>query len=100
MDDYVVDISDDAETDLSYYRAYERRIILEAALTTLRCQPGCETRNQKKLRENPIAPWELKIGNYRVFYAIDSDVSVVIIVSIGLRSTIPSTSAERWCNYE
>ncbi len=35
--------------------------------------PLKETRNRKPLRPNPIAPWELRIGNLRVFYDITSD---------------------------
>jgi len=83
MEHYSVEISDDAEEDLRFYRAYERRIILEGALTPLRTHPSKESTDQKKLRENPIAPWEVKVGKYRVFYAIEPDAQVVVIVSIG-----------------
>src|SRR5690348_5628429 len=83
MEHCTVEISDDAEEDLTYYRAYERRIILEGALAHLRDHPGSETNDQKKLRENPIAPWEVKVRKYRVFYAIEPDEPVVVIVSIG-----------------
>jgi len=83
MEHYTVEISDDAEEDLTYYRAYERRIILEGTLTPLRNHPSRETNDQKKLRENQIAPWEIKVGKYRVFYAIEPDEHVVVIVSIG-----------------
>jgi mRNA-degrading endonuclease RelE of RelBE toxin-antitoxin system len=83
MENYTVEISGDAEEDLTYYRAYERRIILEEALTQLRDHPSNETKDQKKLRENPIAPWEVKVGKYRVFYAIEPDEQVVVIVSVG-----------------
>ena len=83
MPHYTVEISGDAEEDLTYYRAYERRIILEGALTRLRDYPDQETNDLKKLRENPIAPWEVKVGKYRVFYAIEPDEPVVVIVSVG-----------------
>jgi mRNA-degrading endonuclease RelE of RelBE toxin-antitoxin system len=29
-----------------------------------------ESRKRKRLRPNPLAPWELRIGSYRVFYEI------------------------------
>src|SRR5262245_44218131 len=83
METYTVNISDDAEEDLKYYRAYERRIILEGALAQLCAHPNIETNDRKQLRANPIAPWEVKVGKYRVFYAIESDEHVVVIVSIG-----------------
>src|SRR5262245_59982919 len=83
MEHYTVEISDDAEEDLTYYRAYERRIILEEALAHLRDHPNRASNAQKKLQENPIAPWEVKVGKYRVFYAIEPDAPVVVIVSVG-----------------
>jgi mRNA-degrading endonuclease RelE of RelBE toxin-antitoxin system len=83
MEHYTVDVSDDAEEDLTYYRAYERRIILEGALAQLRDHPGLETNERKKLRANPTAPWEVKVGKYRVFYAIEPDEQMVVVVSIG-----------------
>lgn len=30
-----------------------------------------ETRNRKVLRPNPLAPWELRVGDLRVFYEPD-----------------------------
>jgi len=83
MEHYTVEISDDAEEDLTYYRAYERRIILEGTLARLRDHPNRETNYLKKLRENPIAPWEVKVGKYRVFYTIEPDAPIVVIMSIG-----------------
>jgi mRNA-degrading endonuclease RelE of RelBE toxin-antitoxin system len=83
MKTYTVEISDDAEKDLAWYRAYERRIILENALASLRNHPESESANQKKLQDNPIAPWEVRVGKYRIFYTIEQDDKVVVIVSIG-----------------
>ena len=34
-------------------------------------QPEIPTRNRKRLRPNPVAPWELRIGDLRVFYAVE-----------------------------
>jgi len=44
-----------------------------------------ETKNRKKLRANPVAPWELRIGNYRIFYEVDNDSVKVIIISVGAK---------------
>ena len=35
------------------------------------------------LRDNPIAQWELKVGKFRIFYELDIEEKLVIIVSIG-----------------
>lgn len=46
-----------------------------------------ETRNRKPLRPNPIAPWELRVGNLRVFYDVyDDPEPTVYIHSIGVKS--------------
>jgi mRNA interferase RelE/StbE len=44
-----------------------------------------ETKNRKKLRANPVAPWELRIGNYRIFYEVDNDSVKVIIILVGAK---------------
>jgi len=46
-------------------------------------QPTEETRNRKLLRANPVADWELRIQNYRVFYEVDLVHHTVRIVAIG-----------------
>ena len=43
-----------------------------------------ETRNRKRLRPNPIAPWELCVGNIRVFYNADEP-GIVTILAIGVK---------------
>jgi mRNA-degrading endonuclease RelE of RelBE toxin-antitoxin system len=42
-----------------------------------------ETKNRKSLRDNPIAPWELRVGKYRVFYEVNEPRQMVSIVSVG-----------------
>ena len=37
----------------------------------LASQPTLPTRKRKVLRPNPIAPWELRLGDVRVFYSVD-----------------------------
>ena len=49
-------------------------------------QPGVETRNRKPMRPNPVAPWELRIGNLRVYYEIhDAPQAKVTILAIGIK---------------
>ncbi|MBP1468706.1 type II toxin-antitoxin system RelE/ParE family toxin [Candidatus Chloroploca sp. M-50] len=90
MPQYHIEITDEAEHDLSYYRAYERKAITDGILTQLAYEPHQETVNRKRLRDNPIATWELRIGKYRVFYEIEhddtvgpDDAALVIIISVG-----------------
>jgi mRNA-degrading endonuclease RelE of RelBE toxin-antitoxin system len=45
--------------------------------------PAVETRNRKRLRDNPIARWELRSGHYRMFYEVDETAWQVTIVAVG-----------------
>ncbi len=42
--------------------------LLSAIEVQLVHEPLTETRNRKLLRPNPIAPWELRVGDLRAFY--------------------------------
>lgn len=83
MTPYSLDMTDEAEEDLRYYRAFERKQIVSDIQVQLVFEPGQETNSRKALRQNPIASWELRIGKHRVFYEIDDEEQVVNIISIG-----------------
>jgi len=49
-------------------------------------EPGVETRNRKPMRPNPLAPWELRIEELRVYYEIEEQPEqVVTIVAVGVK---------------
>ena len=49
-------------------------------------QPTLPTRKRKVLRPNPIAPWELRLGDIRVFYEVqEAPDPVVIIKAVGIK---------------
>ena len=84
MPTYKIAVTEEAQTDLGYYTAFERKIIVSQIRERLSDQPKVETKNRKQLRENPIASWELRIGKYRVFYDVPETVSLlVVIVPVG-----------------
>ncbi|MGH9719968.1 MAG: type II toxin-antitoxin system RelE family toxin [Bryobacteraceae bacterium] len=37
------------------------------------------------MRPNPIAPWELRVGDIRVYYDVDAAQSIVRILAIGVK---------------
>lgn len=74
-------ITVEAQEDYEAFKAHERRIILAGIKTQLEHEPLIETRNRKPLRDNPIAPWELRIGKFRVFYQVEG--TVVTVGAIG-----------------
>jgi len=49
-------------------------------------QPTVETRNRKIMRPNPLAPWELRIGQLRVYYDVEEEPEpVVIVLAVGVK---------------
>jgi mRNA interferase RelE/StbE len=71
-----------ADTDLDYYEAREQRIILDAVEKFLGFDADVQSKRRKRLRPNPLAPWELRIGDYRVFYEIAAE-DVVRVLAVG-----------------
>jgi mRNA-degrading endonuclease RelE of RelBE toxin-antitoxin system len=55
------------------FRKFEQRIILDSIEEQLRHEPNTETRNRKRLGENELSDWELRVQQFRVFYDVDID---------------------------
>jgi addiction module RelE/StbE family toxin len=83
MANYRIDVTDEAKSDLAYYTAFERKLVVSQIREQLAHEPSIETRNRKSLRDNPISTWELRIGKYRVFYEVDEAPQSVRVVSVG-----------------
>ena len=73
-----------AKSHLRGLSARDRVATVEATEAQLSHEPLTETRNRKRLRPNPIAPWELRVGNIRVFYEVDEP-GIVTILAIGVK---------------
>ena len=43
-------------------------------------QPMAPTRRRKLLRPNSLAPWELRVGDIRVFYSIREEPAPMVLV--------------------
>ena len=71
-----------AKRQLRAFNGRERTLIVASVEDELSYDPLVETRNRKELRPNLIAPWELRIGNLRVFYEV-AEPEVVTILAIG-----------------
>ena len=71
-----------ADGDIAGYGAHERRAILDGIGRYLEVDADVETRRRKRLRPNPVAPWELRMGVFRVFYEIHPG-SVVRVLAVG-----------------
>ena len=85
---FEIRFAEGVEDDLRKIRIYYRNQILDAIEEQLAHEPGIRTRN-RKLLENLIPPWqtvapiwELRVGEYRVFYDISSTESVVDVRAV------------------
>jgi mRNA-degrading endonuclease RelE of RelBE toxin-antitoxin system len=73
----------DSHDHLGEFPKAARTSIVRAVLEQLQYQPTTETNHRKKLRPNRLANWELRIGDYRVFYEVIESDRIVEIVAIG-----------------
>jgi mRNA-degrading endonuclease RelE of RelBE toxin-antitoxin system len=71
-----------ADQDLDFYGARDQRVILDAIEEFLEVDADLEGKRRRPLRPNPLAPWELRIGDYRVFYEITA-VRLVRVLAVG-----------------
>jgi len=65
--------------------------VFDAIDRQLKDQPTVPTKNRKRMRSNPLATWELRIGNLRAYYDVLTEPeAAVLIVAVGVkdRSTL------------
>src|SRR5438105_904711 len=79
---FQITLTPSAEEDLRHFRVHEQRVIVDAILNHLSIDADTASRRRRKLRPNPLAPWELRVGSYRAFYKIEGE-SNVKVVAIG-----------------
>ena len=80
---FAIEFSAPARDHLEGLRKRDQRVIVDAIEAQLTHEPGKPTRNRKRLEDNPLAPWELRVGDFRAFYDIDLDGATVVIVAVG-----------------
>lgn len=81
--------ADETDDHLAALTAGQRAVVFEAIARQLLHEPTLTTRNRKPMdpdRRAFIAPWELRVGNLRVYYAVeDEPVPRVVIVAVGIK---------------
>lgn len=51
-------------------------------------QPSVPARNRKRMDPDKrlyVAPWELRLGRVRVYYAVEDEVEKVVVVAVGTK---------------
>jgi hypothetical protein len=77
---YIITMSHEARDHLNEFRKGEQQTID----VQLQHEPGKVTRNRKQLIDHPIAPWELRVQSFHVFYdIIQGEPPQVWIVAVG-----------------
>jgi mRNA-degrading endonuclease RelE of RelBE toxin-antitoxin system len=84
---YRLSFSRQSTEHLRSFNARDRRVLLDEIHDQLSHQPDVATRNRKLLRPNPLATWELRIGDFRVYYDIrkSDDDPTVDVQAIGMK---------------
>ena len=83
---YRIEYSPDAEEHLMYLTARQQSIVLDAVDEQLMYQPNIETKNRKLMRPNPLAIWELRIGELRVYYDVEEEPEALVYINaIGVK---------------
>ena len=83
---YRLRFAQSAEQQFIGFNARDRRSMLDQIKRQLQHEPFTETKNRKRLRPNPVAPWELRVGRLRVFYEVDAvNADLVNILAVGIK---------------
>src|ERR1043165_8546674 len=83
--EFVIKLFEDSERQLKQLAARNQRTVLDGIDGQLRFQPDQPTKNRKRLRENPLAEWELRVGQFRGFYDIVEESAIVAVIAIGVK---------------
>jgi mRNA-degrading endonuclease RelE of RelBE toxin-antitoxin system len=81
-----IELNQRAHDNLNGLHKRDQRNSVDAIVGQLTHEPQRPTRNRKKLEENEVTPWELRVGDWRAFYDIDQENEVVVILEIGQKT--------------
>jgi mRNA-degrading endonuclease RelE of RelBE toxin-antitoxin system len=83
---YRIDYSPEAADHLAALTARQSATVLDVVVRQLSHEPTRAARNRKVLPANQVAPWELRIGELRVYYEVLEDPRhVVVIKAVGIK---------------
>ncbi len=83
---FAIEFSPHAREHLAQLRRRDQRIIIDAVEAQLSQEPDHPTGRRKKLADDAFAPWELRVGDFRVFYDVRRQDEIVVVVAIGQKT--------------
>ena len=85
---FQITITADADEQLRDLPVREQRLLEAAIQSRLRDRPTTPTRAVKALRPNPLAGFELRVGDLRVLYNVEGDEVVLLVVGRKVGNTL------------
>ncbi|MBI3324054.1 MAG: hypothetical protein HYZ92_02125 [Candidatus Omnitrophica bacterium] len=83
---YRLEYSRKTERHLRALTARQRAVVFDAVNAQFAHQPTVETKNRKSMRVNPVAPWELRIGDLRVYYRVQEEPEQLVqVLAVGVK---------------
>jgi len=76
---FQIDFTEGAEADLGSLTPFARMAVMDGAELHLRHEPTVQSHRIKAMRPNPVAEWELRLGDFRVLYDVDESTRHVTI---------------------
>jgi len=77
---FQIKLTPNANEDVKYFKPYEQKVIIAAIRSYLQVDAHIESHRRKRLRPSELAPWELKVGKYRVFYDLEGRMAKIVAV--------------------
>jgi len=77
---YRIEYSREAIDHLRDLSARQRSIVFDAVDEQLLYEPTVETSNRKLMRPNPLAIYELRVGDLRVYYDVEDDPETAVVI--------------------
>jgi len=83
---YRIEYSPATDDHLRALTARQRSLVFDSVDDQLKHQPSVETRNRKPMRPNPLAPWELRVEELRIYYDVTVEPEgIVTILAVGIK---------------
>ncbi len=83
---YTIEYTARALSNLKLLSARDRRIVMDAVDLQLHQRPMIPTRNRKPMRENPLAQWELRVGDFRIYFVLEEQPhSKALVTAVGIK---------------